>query len=84
MGVITDQWLRDTLGESGRHRCPRTWRTTDQQLEGRLGREPMNPADATKTGAPSSDPAMALLIRGSKPSPRRVRTGAPDPQSQGR
>jgi hypothetical protein len=27
---------------------------------------------------------MALLIRGSKPDPRRVRTGAPDHQSQGR
>jgi hypothetical protein len=27
---------------------------------------------------------MALLIRGSKPNPRRVRTGAPDRQSQGR
>jgi hypothetical protein len=29
-------------------------------------------------------PRTALLIRGSKPDPRRVRTGAPDPQSQGR
>jgi hypothetical protein len=27
---------------------------------------------------------MALLIRGSKPDPQRVRTGAPDQQSQGR
>jgi hypothetical protein len=27
---------------------------------------------------------VALLIRGSKPDPRRVRTGAPDRQSQGR
>jgi hypothetical protein len=27
---------------------------------------------------------MALLVRGSKPDPRRVRTGAPDRQSQGR
>jgi hypothetical protein len=29
-------------------------------------------------------PRTALLIRGSKPDPRRVRTGAPDQQSQGR
>jgi hypothetical protein len=29
-------------------------------------------------------PRVALLIRGSKPDPRRVRTGAPDHQSQGR
>jgi hypothetical protein len=29
-------------------------------------------------------PRMALLIRGSKPDPRRVRIGAPDHQSQGR
>jgi hypothetical protein len=37
-----------------------------------------------KSGAPSCHPATALLIRGSKPDPRRVRTGAPDHQSQGR
>jgi hypothetical protein len=37
-----------------------------------------------KTGALSCHPATALLIRGSKPDPRRVRTGAPDHQSQGR
>jgi hypothetical protein len=77
-GAITDQWSRDPLGESGRHRCPRIWRITDQQLKGRLGREPTNPADATKMGAPSYHPATVLLIRGSKPDPRRVRTGAPD------
>jgi hypothetical protein len=53
-------------------------------FEGRLGREPTDPADATKTGAPSRHPATALLIRGSKPDPRRVRTGAPNHQSQGR
>jgi hypothetical protein len=77
-GAITDQWSRDPLSESGCHRCPRIWRITDQQLEGRLDREPMNPADATKTKAPSYHPVTALLIRGSKPDPRRVRTGAPD------
>jgi hypothetical protein len=83
-GEITDQWTRDPLGESRRHRCPRIRRITDQQLEGRLGREPTNSADVNKTGAPSFHPATALLIRGLKPDPRRVRTGAPDRQSQGR
>jgi hypothetical protein len=37
-----------------------------------------------KTGAPSCHPAAALLIRGSKPDPRRVRTDTPDRLSQGR
>jgi hypothetical protein len=44
----------------------------------------MGPADVTKTGTPNCHPAMALLIRCSKPDPRRVRTGAPDRRSQGR
>jgi hypothetical protein len=39
-------------------------------------------------GAPkytvNSHPVTALLNRGSKPDPRRVQTGAPDHQSQGR
>jgi hypothetical protein len=35
-------------------------------------------------GAPSCHSAVALLIRGSKLDPRRVRTGAPDQQRQGR
>jgi hypothetical protein len=83
-GAITDQWSRDPLGEGGHHSFPRIRRIIDQQLEGRLGREPTNPADVTKTGAPSCHPATALLIRGSKPDPRRVRTGAPDQRSQGR
>jgi hypothetical protein len=82
-GTITDQWSRDPLSESGHHRCPRFQRTTDQQLVGRLDHEPTNPADVKKTGATSCHPAMALLIRGSKPDPRRVRTGALDRQSQG-
>jgi hypothetical protein len=38
----------------------------------------MGPADVTKMGAPSYQPAMALLICGSKPDPRRVQTGASD------
>jgi hypothetical protein len=51
---------------------------------GRSDLEPSSPVDAKKSGALSSCPAVALLIRGSKPDPRRVRTGAPDQQSQGR
>jgi hypothetical protein len=82
-GTITDQWSQVPLGKSGRHRCPRISRITDQQLEGRLGREPTNPADVRMMGAPSRHPAMALLIRGSKPNPQRVRASAPDRQSQG-
>jgi hypothetical protein len=37
-----------------------------------------------KDGAAQAPPRTALLIRGSKPDPQRVRTGAPDHQSQGR
>jgi hypothetical protein len=37
-----------------------------------------------KDGSTPLLPRTALLIRGSKPNPRRVRTGAPDHQSQGR
>jgi hypothetical protein len=37
-----------------------------------------------KDGSTKVVPRMALLIRGSKPDPRRVRTGALDRQSQGR
>jgi hypothetical protein len=42
----------------------------------------MSPEDVKKTETPSSHPATALLIRGSKPDPRRVRTGTPDQRSQ--
>jgi hypothetical protein len=66
-----------------RHRCPRLTGTTDQQLKGWLGQGPSKPADA-KDGSTQLLPRTALLIRGSKPDPRRVRTGAPDHQSQGR
>jgi hypothetical protein len=83
-GAITDQWPRDLLGESRSHRCPRIRRITDQQLEGRLSREPTNSVDGNKTEAPSCYPAMALLIKGSKRDPRSIPTGAPDQQSQGR
>jgi hypothetical protein len=37
-----------------------------------------------RAGSTQVLPRTALLIRGSKPDPRRVRTGAPDHQSQGR
>jgi hypothetical protein len=37
-----------------------------------------------KDGSTPLLPRTALLIRGSKPDPRRVRIGAPDHQSQGR
>jgi hypothetical protein len=62
---------------------PSIRRITDQQLKGQFDRAPMSPVDVKKTGAPSCHPATALLIRGSKPNPRRVRTGAPNQQSQG-
>jgi hypothetical protein len=49
-GAIIDRWYRDPLDETGHHRCPRIRRITDQQLEGRLSREPMNPADVSRMG----------------------------------
>jgi hypothetical protein len=44
---------------------------------------PRNP-QMRKDGGTQLPPRTALLIRGSNPDPRRVRTGAPDHQSQGR
>jgi hypothetical protein len=79
--TIPDQWSRDSLGESERHRCLRFQRITDQWLDGWPDRKPMSPADVKKTGPFICHPAMALLIRGSESDPRRVRTGAPDQQS---
>jgi hypothetical protein len=55
---------------------PSIQRITDQQLKGRFDRAPASPTDVKKTGAPSFHPTTALLIRDSKPDPRRVRTGA--------
>jgi hypothetical protein len=52
-------------------------------VRGWRGQGPSKPADA-KNGGTWLLPRMALLIRGSKPDPPRVRTGAPDHQSQGR
>jgi hypothetical protein len=83
-GAITDQWSPKPARRERAPQMPSIQRITDQQLEGRFDRAPMSPADVKKMGAPSCHPAMALLIRGSKPDPRRVRTGAPDQQSQGR
>jgi hypothetical protein len=83
-GAITDQWSRSPLSESGRRRYPQFKKITDQQLVGRFDRRPPESCRCKKSGAPSCHPATALLIRGSKPNPRRVRTGAPDQQSQRR
>jgi hypothetical protein len=52
-------------------------------VRGWHGQGPSKPADA-KDGGTWLLPRTALLIRGSKPDPPRVRTGAPDHQSQGR
>jgi hypothetical protein len=51
---------------------------------GRANPRALEPRRCKKSGALSCRPATTLLIRGSKPDPRRVRTGAPDQQSQGR
>jgi hypothetical protein len=70
--------------QGGRHRCPRYARITDQRLVGRAYPRALEPRRCEKSGAPSCHPVVALLITGSKPDPQRVRTGAPDRQSQGR
>jgi hypothetical protein len=59
-------------------------RITDQRLVGQAYPRALEPRRCKKSRAPSCHPAVALLIRGSKPDPRRVRTGALDKQSQGR
>jgi hypothetical protein len=82
-GANTDQWPRSPFEINGRHRCPQFTETTDQRLENWHGQGPSKPVDA-KDGSTWLLPHTALLIRGSKPDPRRVRTGAPDHQSQGR
>jgi hypothetical protein len=48
----------------------------NQRLEGRHAQTTRRPQ--RKDGAAQAPPRTALLIRGSKPDPRRVRTGAPD------
>jgi hypothetical protein len=78
-GAITNQWSRSLLGESGRHRYPRFVRIIDQRPVGQP--RALESRRCKKSGAPSCCPAV--LIRGSEPDPRRVRTGAPDRQSQG-
>jgi hypothetical protein len=59
-------------------------RIIDQRLVGRAYPRALEPRRCKKSGAPGCHPAAALPISGSKPDPRRVRTGAPDQQSQGR
>jgi hypothetical protein len=82
-GANTDQWPRGPFEINGRPRCPRFTETTDQRFEGWHNQGPSKPADA-KDGSTQLLPRTALLIRGSKPDPRWVRTGASDHQSQGR
>jgi hypothetical protein len=82
-GANADQWPRSPFEINGRHRCPRFTRITDQRFEGQRSQGPSKPADA-KDGSTQLLPRTALLIRGSKPDPRWVRTGAPDHQSQRR
>jgi hypothetical protein len=48
-----------------------------------MSKNPRN-TQMRKDGSTQVLPRTALLIRGSEPDPRRVRTGAPDLQSQGR
>jgi hypothetical protein len=75
--------LEARLKQTGATGALNTRETTDQRLENWRGQGPLKPADA-KDGSTQLLPRTALLIRGSKPDPRRVRTGAPDHQSQGR
>jgi hypothetical protein len=82
-GANTDQWPRSPFEMNGHHGCPRFAETTDQRLEDWHNQGPSKPADA-KDGSTQLLLRTALLIRGSKPDPRWVRTGAPDHQSQGR
>jgi hypothetical protein len=82
-GASIDQWPRSPFEINRHHRCPRFTGTTDQRFEGWHDQGPSKPADA-KDGSTQLLPRTALLIRGSKPDPRWVRTGAPDHQSQGR
>jgi hypothetical protein len=55
-GAITDWWSRSPLSESGRHRCPRFTRITDQQLVGRPDHQPSTLADAKSRGHPAATP----------------------------
>jgi hypothetical protein len=82
-GANIDRWPRIPFEINGRRRCPRFTSTTDQRFRGWRGQGPSKPADA-KDGGTWLLPRTTLLIRGSKPDPPRVRTGAPDHQSQGR
>jgi hypothetical protein len=80
---ISTSGLEARLKQAGATGALDSRETTDQRLENWRGQGPSKPADA-KDGSTQLLPRTALLIRGSKPDPRRVRTGAPDHQSQGR
>jgi hypothetical protein len=80
---ISTSGLEAHLKQAGATGALDSQKTTDQRLENWHGQGPSKPADA-KDGGTWLLPRTTLLIRGSKPDPRRVRTGAPDHQSQGR
>jgi hypothetical protein len=80
---ISTSGLKARLKKAGATGALNSRKTTDQWLENWRGQGPSKPADA-KDGSTQLLPRTALLIRGSKDDPRRVRTGAPDHQSQGR
>jgi hypothetical protein len=70
---------RSPRGPPGTRQVPRAPMprcAADQRLEGQRDHTPRRPQ--RKDGAAQTQPRTALLIRGSKPDPRRVRTGAPD------
>jgi hypothetical protein len=80
---ISTSGLEARLKQTGATGAPNSRKTTDQRLENWRGQGPSKLADA-KDGSTQLLPRTALLIRCSKPDPRRVRTGAPDHRSQGR
>jgi hypothetical protein len=80
---ISTSGLKARLKRAGATGALDSRETTDQRLENWRGQGPSKPADA-KDGSTQLLSRTALLIRGSKTDPRRVRTGAPDHQSQGR
>jgi hypothetical protein len=75
--------LEARLKQTGATGALGSQKTTDQQHGSWHSQAPSKPADA-KDGSTQLLPRTTLLIRGSKPDTRRVRTGAQDHQSQGR
>jgi hypothetical protein len=80
---ISTSGLKARLKQAGATGVLDSRETTDQQLENWRGQGPSKPADA-KDGSTQLLPRTTLVIMGSKPDLQRVRTGAPDHQSQGR